>query len=527
MRLYSLGYLDTAYLGLRPWTRLSVVHMLELSAAKMEAAKDSPGLEEARGIYDSLWHELRTDAEAPGVGKRARVQLESVSTTMRGISGTPLRDSFHLGQTIVNDYGRPYQEGFNNYNGFSAYATAGHFSIYYRGESQYSPSGPGYSVGVAEQLSQLDSIAYSPKVSTIPVGPISETVNARITEAYFSAHLLGTEFSLGKSDEWMGVARGASFAYSNNAENIYSLRINNQEPFRIPYLARVTGPWRYDFMVGSLKGHIYPNEPWVHAEKISIKPTRDLEIGFERTVIWGGKGHVPITLHTFLRSFFSFDDVGAAKKQSSADPGARFTEFDIAYRLPYLRNHLMFYVDSEAHDDVLPASAPRRADIRPGLVLSHMPVLPHLELRTEAIMTDQSVSPSFRGMFSYIENQQPQGYTNKGQIFGDPTGRENKGGAFWATWHLSGNEYLEVNTRFAKAAKDFIPGAVNLTKFVEGGTTLVDVNASVVKRFHKNFELNGWVSYEQYLIPLLSKSRQNVTTTNFQFTWYPERGKSY
>ena len=27
-----------------------------------------------------------------------------------GIAGTPLNDSFYLGQTIVNDYGRPYQE---------------------------------------------------------------------------------------------------------------------------------------------------------------------------------------------------------------------------------------------------------------------------------------------------------------------------------------------------------------------------------------------------------------------------------
>src|SRR5271165_3787749 len=28
-RLYSLGYLDLAFLGLRPWTRSSVIHMLE------------------------------------------------------------------------------------------------------------------------------------------------------------------------------------------------------------------------------------------------------------------------------------------------------------------------------------------------------------------------------------------------------------------------------------------------------------------------------------------------------------------
>ena len=41
-------------------------------------------------------------------------------------------------------------------------------------------------------------------------------------------------------------------------------------------------------------------------EKISFRPTENLEFGFERSVIWGGKDHEPITLHTFLKSFFSF-----------------------------------------------------------------------------------------------------------------------------------------------------------------------------------------------------------------------------
>ncbi len=29
LRLYSLGYVDTVYLDLRPWTRASMMHMLE------------------------------------------------------------------------------------------------------------------------------------------------------------------------------------------------------------------------------------------------------------------------------------------------------------------------------------------------------------------------------------------------------------------------------------------------------------------------------------------------------------------
>jgi len=35
---------------------------------------------------------------------------------------------------------------------------------------------------------------------------------------------------------------------------------------------------------------INPGNPWVHVVKFSFKPTRDLEFGFERSVIWGGRG---------------------------------------------------------------------------------------------------------------------------------------------------------------------------------------------------------------------------------------------
>src|SRR5271169_4808167 len=61
-RLYSLGYLDIAFLGLRPWTRSSVIHMLEETAPELEDAPDDATTEQARTLYDALWHELNIDA---------------------------------------------------------------------------------------------------------------------------------------------------------------------------------------------------------------------------------------------------------------------------------------------------------------------------------------------------------------------------------------------------------------------------------------------------------------------------------
>jgi hypothetical protein len=323
-------------------------------------------------------------------------------------------------------------------------------------------------------------------------------------------------------------------AYSNNAENIYAFHINRVEPLYIPLLSRLTGPFRYDFLVGSLRGHtempsltpgvpntpnvVNPGDPWVHVEKISFKPTRNLEFGFERTVIWGGQGHAPITIKSFLRSFFSVTaPTDVAVKFGPTDPGARFGAFDFSYRLPFVRNWLTLYADSEVHDDVSPIDAPRRASWRPGLYLSHVPGIPKLDIRAEAVSTDPPITNSQGGRFMYWEGIQRQGYTNQGQLFGDWIGREDKGGQAWITYHLSGNEWLQVGVRNQKAAKDFIPG----------GTTLNDINFQAVKRIGKDFEINGKFAFEHWKAPIYLTGQQTVTTTTIQLTWFPERKISF
>jgi hypothetical protein len=332
-------------------------------------------------------------------------------------------------------------------------------------------------------------------------------------EAYVSAQYLKNVISFGKQDVWQGPGMGGAMSYSNNAENFYSFRINRIEPLNVPLLSKLTGPFRYEFLVGPLKGHVYPIDPWVHVEKISIRPTANVELGFERTVIWGGKGHEPITIKSFLRSFFSVTAPDAAVKNSPRDPGARFGAFDFSYRLPFLRNWITLYSDSEVHDDISPVDAPRRASWRPGIYLSHVPGVPKLDVRVEAVSTDPPVSTSNGGRFMYYEGLQRQGYTNNGQLFGDWIGREDKGGQGWITYHLSGNEWIQLGTRDQKAAKDFIPG----------GTTLNDVSFQVVKRIRKDFEINGNFTYEHWKAPIYLPGQQTVTTTTIQLTWLPGR----
>jgi hypothetical protein len=518
MRLYGLGFVDTVFLGMRPWTRLSVAHMLEASSDRITGGTS----DEAIDIYAAIEKDLQPDMRIPLDQKFGRIGLDSVYERVMGISGTPLRDSFHLGQTDINDFGRPYAGGFNNYSGLSARAHYGMFSVYFRGEYQHAPAWEGYPLDLAETLATIDDFATFSSVplpgnTTIPLGPVSAVNNITVLEGYVSAHVVGHEISLGKMDNWYGPGVGGGMAWSNNAENVWSFRINRVEPLYIPFVSRITGPIRYDFFVGPLKGHNFPVSPWIHAEKLSLKPTPNVEIGLQRSVIWGGKGHVPITFGTFWRSFYSISDTNGAEKFSREDPGARFSAFDFSWRLPYLRKWLTLYTDSEVHDDVFPISAPRHAAIRPGLYLSHFPGVPKLDLRAEAVSTDPDSGLSTGGQDMYIEVVQRNGYTNNGLLIGDWVGRENKGGQAWLTYHLSPREWLQASYRSDKAAKDFIPG----------GTTQTDFSVELVKRLTPDVELKANFQYERWLIPLYKPGQQSDTSTTFQLTWYPRLDRNF
>jgi hypothetical protein len=443
-----------------------------------------------------------------------------------GISGTPINDSYHFGQTIINDYGRPYQEGFNAITGFSARAEDMRFSVALRGEYQHAPGRAAYPDSVRAAIGHMDE---NPELPPTPV-PVSN--NFRLLDANASVHLANHEISVGKSEDWWGPGQGGAMAFSNNAEPIYALRINRVEPLRIPGLSKLVGPARYELLFGDLKGHTFPNqqfpcffngtpvtcapnEPWLHAQKISFKPTPNFEFGFSRVVIFAGEGHVPLTFGSFWNSFSSISNISPAQKFSRNDPGARHSQFDFSYRLPWLRKWVTLYADSIVHDDTSPVDAPRRAAINPGLYLSHFPKLSKLDLRVEAVSTDPpSAGGHCCGAFFYWETAYHDLYTNKGNLMGSWIGREAKGGQVWLTYWLSPKQSIQFAYRNVKESQQFVPG----------GTTQNDFSVRAIIRLKPQLELNAFEQVELWKAPLLTGGLSNLQkdfTTAVQLTYFP------
>jgi hypothetical protein len=503
-RLASMGYLTTSYFGLRPWTRLSVEEMLEEVAAKLKIND-----EEAASIYLSVRKEVNTDLSVTS----GHAVLSSIYTRFTNISGgKPLTSSFEFGQTFVNDFDRPYAEGFNAITGFQGNAEAGRFSFSLRGEYQHAPG-----------LDPLPIIAQT-VIASRNGGPgfdvltpaqqfgVNTRNDFRLIDANLSYHLLGHEISVGKSEMWWGPNQGGAFLWSINAEPIYMFRINRVEPLYIPFLSRLVGSIRYDNFFGELKGHVDPRQPWVFGNKISIHPFKDLEFGFSRSCEFAGKEYSVLTFGTFWNCFRSSGDFLQAG-QRKYDVGDRRGNFDFRWRLPAHLKSITIYSDSIADDDPSPLANPSRSSWAPGIYISHLPGFLKWDLRLEAPYTN---SPNYSGG-TYTNHGYRDGFTNKGQLIGYWVGRNSAAYQGWITYWLNPQEKIQFEYRDTK---------IDRSLWAAGGTQ-TDVSIRLIKRLGSDYELNGNLQFEKYLIPEFDPFARHNFSTSIQITWLPGLQKKF
>jgi hypothetical protein len=283
--------------------------------------------------------------------------------------------------------------------------------------------------------------------------------------------------------------------------------INRVSPFHMPGLFKFLGPVRWDAFFGTLQGHQTSPGPFFHGEKISFKPTRNLEFGFSRTVVLGGAG-LPITLNRLLHSYFSV--TSSNSETPATDPGKRTGGFDFSYRVPLLRNWLTIYTDSLADDDPSPLAAPRRAGINPGVYISHFPRLAKLDLRVEAPLTNV-VALKGPGQYIYWDHFYHDLYTNRGFLMGNWVGRDGAGIQASSRYWLSGRNAIQLGYRHAKVDALFVPG----------GGTINDASARLDFWVMRDWSTSAFVQYERWKFPLLAPGLQKNVTTSMQFTYWP------
>ncbi len=522
-RLIALGYLRSPVLGMRPWTRMQCARVLQ--DAQDVFPENGADQGETGRIYATLINEFAPEISrldgAPNLGAR----VESIYTRSTEISGTPLRDGFHFGQTIIDDYGRPYWSGYNQITGITADAETGPLSFYFRGEYQHAPAMPSYAAPVLGAIATADM--------TPPLANGTAAFDRfHLLDSMASFNINNVQISVGNQTVWLGSGESGPLLMSNNAAPFPMVKIDDTEAHDIPGLSRILGPMRAEFFIGQLSGQHWelctsptcpsrypgsfvtigqstqfvagPNialQPFIHGEKVSFQPTANLEFGMGVTAMFGGPG-LPVTFGNFFRTYY------AHTPNLTANPGKRVAEADLAYRIPGLRDWLTVYMDSMTWDEISPIGS-TRANVNPGILLPKLPKIPKLQLRAEGF--NISRTREFTPGFVYTNGDRYRsGYVNDGNLLGSWIGRAGRGGQGWLTYWLAPRNKIEVGYRLQTVAPNFI-----------GGGRLVNYSASTEFLLHHDLSVAGLFQYEQWRFPVLNPGSQSDVTASVQLTYYP------
>src|SRR5437764_3916307 len=517
-RLAGLGFIHSNFDSERPFTRLECARIAAEAAENSDLYDASPDIQ---SIVTSLQQEFARESEVwAGNSDNRSLVLESVYTRATEIAGSVLRDGYHFGQTLYNDYGRPYGRGFNSITGFSARATSGPLVFYFQGEYQHAPANPDFSPQVKAQITAAEAVA------NLGTGPGTPQLNSafpaenrfRVVDAYIGLNFGNSLVTLGSQSLWWGPGTGGPLMFTNNSEPLNMIRLNSTSPTQVPLLSKFLGPLRYDIFLGQTDGQHFiftssglrgPNlgtQPFIQGQRFSFKPTPNFEFGLTKTGIFGGSGYSLTAGYLFRTTFTAANySAGDAKK-----PGDRRSGFDVMYRIPRLRDRLTWYAEEFSEDEISPIFFPRMSAMRSGIYAARLPGLPRVDLRVEGVYTDVPSYGAGKGYF-YFNATYRDGFTKNGNIIGDWIGRDGRGVSAASTIWLSAKNSFQLGYREGVVDQEVLQGG-RYQDFSLGGSFNLrsDVYASAT------------VQYEHWAFPVLSGVPQNNVSSSVQITYRPE-----
>jgi len=518
-RLIGMGMIDSAFSGVRPWTRSECARMLAEASDRVDG---EPA--EAQRTYQFLAAEFKDELDEASTGSQFRGRIESVYARSTEIAGEPLTltDGYTFGQTLINDFGRPYQRGFNSVTGFSAWTTAGRWVGYVRAEYQQSPSAP----SLPEAALIINNRTIAPAL-TPPATPIPSVSQMQLLDAYVGLNFDNLQITFGQQSLWWGPGNGGPMLFSNNAPPIRMFRINRITPLKLPSFLHWLGPMRTEFFFGQLTGYEFvfnPSglvgqfgqslnpQPFIHGQMISFKPTPNFEFAFFRTTIYGGPGY-PLTFKHLTSSLFTTGNEAAG---GASKPGDRRSGLSFSYRLPGLRNWLTLYGDGFTDDEFSPIAYIDVSAWHAGLYLSHVPRVSRLDFRAEGVYTDVpgGVAANTKQPGSFYQNGTwRNGYTNNGDLIGSWIGRGGQGAQAWSNYWFSPRNRLQLFFRHQKVSQEFLPG----------GGSLTDLGVATDYSLRSNLSLSVSVQHERWLFPVIQPNVAHNVTASVGITFEPQR----
>lgn len=469
-KLAAMRYIRSDFRGTRPWSRTECARLTDEAAdriaEKIRGGEDVP--EYLAETLKELQTEFARELDVLGGDENRSLQMESVYTRVMSISGPMLDDSYHFGQTISNDFGRPDRRGTNVIAGAAARATFGPFFAYVDQEYQHAPSEPAYSPAIQQVVLNMDQ-----GQTFLPHG--GPAINRlQSMDTYAGVNFKNWQITFGRRSLWWGTSESGGMLMSDNAPPINGVQIDRTVPFRLPWIFGFLGPMHVSFVVGKLGGHVNiadsacvpPNifcgeHPWLQNTRISFKLTDRVEFGVSHAALFGGENFAN-GAGVFLRAFLPINRL--ANQTNSQFENKQYMSWDLNIRVT---KNVTWYGEFLGSDDPYPFSEITRTAIATGLYFSELPKLSKkLDLRLEGTYTASPLNIPIKlneGLLHYWGVHWQGGLTNDSQIIGNSIGRDGKSVGGWLTYHLTPRDSCQLHVSHTTVSAEFVPGGESLT----------------------------------------------------------------
>ena len=145
----------------------------------------------------------------------------------------------------------------------------------------------------------------------------------QIREAYGKVGVGSFEIQVGRDSLWWGPGYHGGLIMTNNAQPFPMFQLSNPSPILLPGMFRRLGPVRGFFFLTKLEAA--RNKPGARLSgiRLNMKPRPNVEVGFSRTIMFGGSGNADIGMGDYLQIFWPKNFQGEENQLAGFDASWR------------------------------------------------------------------------------------------------------------------------------------------------------------------------------------------------------------
>ncbi|MFH1355671.1 MAG: capsule assembly Wzi family protein [bacterium] len=137
-------------------------------------------------------------------------------------------------------------------------------------------------------------------------GFVSNEALLTMQQAYAHFNFFKTSLVVGRSPVLWGQGASGGFLFTTNARPLDVIQLSNAEGFRLPWLLKHLGKWKFSFLFGTLGPE--QRYPWTLFSGLNIgyKPADFVEFNLSHIIHFGGEGAPDLSFSNGVQEFFGF-----------------------------------------------------------------------------------------------------------------------------------------------------------------------------------------------------------------------------